>query len=43
MNQEEGGEEGDKKETGEVTSLKEPLTEAKTSKKKKVSLQKPST
>jgi hypothetical protein len=43
VNQEEGGEEGDKKEKGEVTLLKDPLTKAKTSKKRKVSLQKPST
>jgi hypothetical protein len=42
VNQEEGGEEGDKKEKGEVTPPKDPLTEAKTSNKRKVSLQKPS-
>jgi hypothetical protein len=38
VNQEEGGEEGDKKEKGKVKSLKDPLTEVKTSKKRKVSL-----
>jgi hypothetical protein len=42
VNQEEGGEEGDKKEKGEVTPPKDPLTEAETSKKRKVSPQKPS-
>jgi hypothetical protein len=42
VNQEEGGEEGDKHEKGEVTPPKDPLTEAETSKKRKVSPQKPS-
>jgi hypothetical protein len=42
VNQEEGGEEGDKKEKGEVTPLKDPLIEVETSKKRKVSSQKPS-
>jgi hypothetical protein len=42
VNQEEGGEEGDKQEKGEVTPPKDPLTEAETSKKRKVSPQKPS-
>jgi hypothetical protein len=42
VNQEEGGEEGDKKEKGEVTPPKDPLTEVETSKKRKVSPQKPS-
>jgi hypothetical protein len=42
VNQEEEGEE-DKKDKGEVTSLKDPLTEAEMSKKRKGSLQKPST
>jgi hypothetical protein len=42
VNQEEGGEEGDKQEKGEVTLPKDPLTEAKTSKKRKVSPEKPS-
>jgi hypothetical protein len=37
VNQEEGGEEGDKQEKGEVTPPKDPLTEAETSKKRKVS------
>jgi hypothetical protein len=37
VNQEEGGEEGDKKEKDEVTPLKDPLTEAETSKKRMVS------
>jgi hypothetical protein len=41
VNQEEGGEEGDNQEKGEVTPPKDPLTEAKTSKKRKDSLQKP--
>jgi hypothetical protein len=41
VNQEEEGEE-DKKEKGEVTPPKDPLTEAETSKKRKVSLKKPS-
>jgi hypothetical protein len=41
VNQEEEGEE-DKKEKGKVTLPKDPLTEVKTSKKRKVSLQKPS-
>jgi hypothetical protein len=40
VNQEEEGEE-DKKEKGEVTPLKDPLTEAKTSKKRKFSPKKP--
>jgi hypothetical protein len=43
VNQEGGGEEGEKQGKGEVTPLKDPPTEAKTSKKRKVSLQKPST
>jgi hypothetical protein len=43
VNQEEGGEEEEKKDKGEVTPLKDPLTKAKTSNKRKVSLQKPST
>jgi hypothetical protein len=42
VNQEEGGEEGEKKETCEFTPPKDPLTEAKASKKMKVSPQKPS-
>jgi hypothetical protein len=42
VNQEEEGEE-DKQEEGEVISLKDPLTEVKTSKKRKGSPQKPST
>jgi hypothetical protein len=42
VNQEEGGEEGEKKDKGEVTPPKDPLTEAETSKKRKVSPQKPS-
>jgi hypothetical protein len=42
VNQEEGGEEGDKKDKGKVTPPKDPLTEAETSKKRKVSPQKPS-
>jgi hypothetical protein len=42
VNQEEGGEEGEKKDKGEVTPPKDPPTEAKTSKKRKVSPQKPS-
>jgi hypothetical protein len=42
LNQEEEGEE-DKQDKGEVTLSKDPLTEAKTSKKRKGSLQKPST
>jgi hypothetical protein len=37
VNQEEGGEEGDKQEKGEVTPPKDPLTEVETSKKRKVS------
>jgi hypothetical protein len=41
VNQEEEGEE-DKQEKGEVTPPKDPLTEVETSKKRKVSLQKPS-
>jgi hypothetical protein len=41
VNQEEEGEE-DKKEKGEVTPPKDPLTEAETSKKRKVSPKKPS-
>jgi hypothetical protein len=39
----EGGEEGEKQDKGEVTQPKDPLTKAETSKKRKVSLQKPST
>jgi hypothetical protein len=42
VNQEEGGEEGEEQDKGKVTPLKDPLTEAETSKKRKVSLQKPS-
>jgi hypothetical protein len=42
VNQEEEGED-DKQEKGEVTPPKDPLTEVETSKKRKVSLQKPST
>jgi hypothetical protein len=42
VNQEEGREEGDKQETGEVTPPKDLFIEAETSKKRKVSLQKPS-
>jgi hypothetical protein len=42
VNQEEGREEGDKQEKGEVTPSKDPPTEAETSKKRKVSPQKPS-
>jgi hypothetical protein len=42
VNQEEGGEEGEKQDKGEVTPPKDPLTEAETSKKRKVSPQKPS-
>jgi hypothetical protein len=42
VNQEEEGEE-DKHEKGEVTLLKEPLTEAEMSKKRKISPKKPST
>jgi hypothetical protein len=41
VNQEEVGEE-DKQEEGEVTMPKEPITETETSKKRKVSLKKPS-
>jgi hypothetical protein len=41
VNQEEGEEEGDKQDKGEVTPLKDPPTEAETSKKMKVSSQKP--
>jgi len=41
VNQEEGGEE-DKKDKGEVTPPKDPLIEVETSKKRKVSLKKPS-
>jgi hypothetical protein len=41
VNQEEEGEE-DKQEKGEVTPSKDPLTEAETSKKRKVSPKKPS-
>jgi hypothetical protein len=37
VNQERGGEEGEKKGKGEVTLPKDPLTEAKTLKKRKVS------
>jgi hypothetical protein len=37
VNQEEGGEEGEKQDKGEVTPPKDPLTEAETSKKRKVS------
>jgi hypothetical protein len=40
VNQEEEGEEGENKDKGEVTPLKDPLTEVETSKKRKVSLQK---
>jgi hypothetical protein len=42
VNQEGGGEEGEKKGKDEVTPPKDPLTEAETSKKRKVSPQKPS-
>jgi hypothetical protein len=42
VNQERGGEEGEKKGKGEVTPLKDPLTEGETLKKRKVSQQKPS-
>ena len=42
VNQEEGGEERDKHEKGKVTPPKDPLTEAETSKKRKVSSEKPS-
>jgi hypothetical protein len=42
VNQERGGEEGENQGKGEVTPPKDPLTEAETSKKRKVSLQKPS-
>jgi hypothetical protein len=43
VNQEEGGEEGENKYKGKVTLSKDPPTEVETSKKRKVSLQKPST
>jgi hypothetical protein len=43
VNQEEGGEEGEKQDKGKVTLPKDPLREAETSKKRKVSSQKPST
>jgi phosphoribosylanthranilate isomerase len=42
VNQEEGGEEGENKYKGKVTSSKDPPIEVETSKKRKVSLQKPS-
>jgi hypothetical protein len=42
VTQEEGGEERENKDKGEVTPPKDPPTEAETSKKWKVSLQKPS-
>jgi hypothetical protein len=42
VNQEEGGEEGENQDKGKVTPPKDPPTEAETSKKWKVSLQKPS-
>jgi hypothetical protein len=42
VNQELGGEEGEIQEEGEATPPKDPPTETKTSKKRKVSLQKPS-
>jgi hypothetical protein len=42
VNQEEGEEEGNKQDKGEVTPPKDPLIEVETSKKRKVSLQKPS-
>jgi hypothetical protein len=42
VNQEEGGEEGENQDKGEVTPPKDPPTEAETSKKRKVSPQKPS-
>jgi hypothetical protein len=38
VNQERGGEEGEKQGKGEVKPPKDPLTEAETSKKRKVSL-----
>jgi hypothetical protein len=41
VNQEEGGEEGNKKDKGKVTLPKDPFIEAKTSNKNKVSPQKP--
>jgi len=40
VNQQEGGEEGDNQDKGEVSPLKDPLIETDTSKKKKVSPQK---
>jgi hypothetical protein len=42
VNQEEGGEEGDKQEKGKVTPLKDPLTIAEKLQKRKVSPEKPS-
>jgi hypothetical protein len=42
VNPEEEGEEGEKKGKDEVTPSKDPLTEAETTKKRKVSPQKPS-
>jgi hypothetical protein len=42
VNQEGGGEEGEKQGEGEATPPKDPPTETETSKKRKVSLQKPS-
>jgi hypothetical protein len=42
VNQEEGGEEGEKKYKGEVTPPKDPLTTSEASQKRKVSLEKPS-
>jgi hypothetical protein len=42
VNQEEGGEEGEKQDKGEFTPPKDPPTKAETSKKRKVSPHKPS-
>jgi hypothetical protein len=42
VNQEEGGEEGEKKDKGEATLPKDPLTIAEASQKRKVSPEKPS-
>jgi hypothetical protein len=43
VNQEEGGEEGEKKDRGEATSPKDPLTTTEALQKRKVSSEKPST